>query len=401
MVLFHPTLIFTVFFVLPGVGAMLHLSSEISRLGGFTISIILLSYAGFLAGYLVFRGFTPQKAQEQAFVLGAVRLTVSRSSIRILVCLILALSMLLLYYFERLGGPPVFMEDVDAARSSMGGSMQFLAMFLKPVMVVGMSILFLGKRLEPVLRRSQVFFLGSSLFIGSVLLLLTGSRGHIAFIILVALIVRAVYKPVANWKIVVAGLGGFLAISLMRFLRQYLIYGESYIESVTSVWRFGDQLVFLYPGYMTFSMNFSVFDRLVETFVYDGYRFQYGYNTLLPFIAPIVPGRQATLGDFQNEVWNTNFDYNLTSTFLGIPFSDFGAVGCVLVCVIFGALVARSRYWFLRGSSPAFAFLYAQLLSFVIFSFYSFPLTGLHSYVYPAVSFLLFHKVMKRHWSPT
>jgi len=216
------------------------------------------------------------------------------------------------------------------------------------------------------------------------------------FILLTSIIIKMLFSHKINMKLFIIGLIGFFMISLMRYYRQLFIFGDSYLTSLKDVWYFGENLLFIYPGYVTLTMNYSVFENLVKTFGYGDQNYQYGYNLFLPFIAPLWPGKQETLGDLQNELWNTGFDYNLTSTIIGIPYVDFGVLGCALIMFIFGALLRISLNLFLSSRSITIAFIYAQLVSFIVFSFYSYPLTGLHSFVYPLITFLLFHFFIKR-----
>lgn len=395
MLFFKPNFIMFIFFVFPALMAFMNLSNNMEQLSFYTIILIVISYMFFFLGGV---GIKICCTSERQLLIKCVcnKFYISSHSVWLLISLILLFSIILLSYFQSIGGPPVFLEDIDKARASMGGAYQFISMMVKPVLVVAFSLLFMKSKINFPRNKFLNLIFYISILAGSTLLLLTGSRGHLLFILLIALIIRFVFYPPAIITIFILGFIGMVAISLLRFFRQYIIFGDSYLKSVSEVWYFGDNFIYLYPGYLTLTMNFSVLEKLVQTFGENGESFHYGYNLFLPFIAPIWPGKQSTLGDFQNEIWKTNFDYNLTSTILGVPYADFGPLGCFIVMMLIGFLTKLSLFYFFKFASFTSAFLYAQMLSFVIFSFYSYPLTGLHSFLYPIISYTLFRVIVRK-----
>ncbi|MDC1346866.1 hypothetical protein N8217_03805, partial [Glaciecola sp.] len=144
--IYSPVKMFFMFFLFPALLSSLGLISNIRPLKVETLIIIFISFFIFYFGSLLGRlkvGRRRNKNKKKMFY----PYLVSARCYQFLVVSIWSFSSYMVYYYySTLGGLPIFLTDIDNARSSVGGAGQFISMLIKPFMTVGFILLFAGEK---------------------------------------------------------------------------------------------------------------------------------------------------------------------------------------------------------------------------------------------------------------
>jgi len=179
---------------------------------------------------------------------------------------------------------------------------------------------------------------------------LWGSR-HTLFIPIAAGVVAFHYlhRRLKISHLILLGVAAAVFIGAVGFVRKLTYFEQRDIEYEEVLQNIGYSARFPVADQLhnTVAMNFETFRQLTETFPrFQPY--QYGRQTFFAFYS-LLPGKQETLGELQNRIWNTGFYGNLTSTYMGVPYVDFGIMGVVvytfILAVFIRLLYFRSRHY--------------------------------------------------------
>ncbi len=176
---------------------------------------------------------------------------------------------------------------------------------------------------------------------------LWGSR-HTLFIPVAAGVVafHYLYRRLRITHLIVLGIVGALFIGAVGYIRKISYFEQRDLEYDEILYEIGysGRFPVLDQIHNTIGINFEIFRQITETFP-RFYPYQYGRQTFFAFYG-LLPGKQETLGELQNRIWNTAFYGNLTSTYMGAPYSDFGLPGILVFTVIIAFLIRLLYYRF-------------------------------------------------------
>ena len=195
---------------------------------------------------------------------------------------------------------------------------------------------------------------------------LWGSR-HTLFIPLAAGVVAFHYlhKRLKPTHLIFLGIAASLFIGAVGFVRKMTYFEERDVEYKEVLQHIGYSARFpvLDQVHNTVAMNFETFRKLTETFpTFQPYRL--GRQTFFA-VYSLLPGKQETLGEIQNRIWNTGFYGNLTATYMGVPYVDFGVPGVILYTLIL-AIFIRLLYFRIQN--------FPTIFNIMLYSFFCYHL---------------------------
>lgn len=146
---------------------------------------------------------------------------------------------------------------------------------------------------------------------------------------------------------ILLGLAALIFVGGIGYLRTSTIWKDVDIDYTEVLQELGyeGQYPIFDQAHNTIAINFETFHWLTDT-VPSSKDYQYGKFTFFPFYS-LLPGKQDTLGEWQNKVWNTGFYANLTSTFMGPLYVDFGLLGIFIFAFLFSlflSMLYKSMY---------------------------------------------------------
>ncbi len=208
---------------------------------------------------------------------------------------------------------------------------------------------------------------------------LWGSR-HTIFIPLAAGVVAFHYlhKRLRLTHLLALGVIAALFIGAVGFVRKISYFEQRGVEYREVLENLGYSARFpvLDQIHNTVAMNFETFRQLTESFpAFESYR--YGRQIFFALYS-LLPGKQETLGEIQNRIWNTGFYGNLTSTYMGVPYVDYGFWGVALYTFIL-AFFIRLLYFRMRHFPTLFnSLLYSYFCYHIILMPYDNTITKLN-----------------------
>lgn len=302
---------------------------------------------------------------------------------------LLCLAALSFEYYQ-LGTIPLFSPEIELLRFEVmqNGYIHTFAVSFKTVLMVSLVYLMA----DPGMPRRRRWQLHAIITSSCLALITLGSRGQILIPLAVTVIAYHYLRRSFSLKrIMLLGFCGFSLVSLMAFFRFYLLFGDSYIQSLEDV-GFPRWSALAAPGYLSFSYNFEVFRKLVDT-IPTLADFQLGRFVFYP-VYTLLPGPQESLGEFQNYLWNVDFRGELTATFLGTLYADFGVVGIMLGSMIIGGVALYLYRRLAEARTPVNVLLYSYFTFALIFSTYTYPYS--FSFFWEIGLFLLINRLARR-----
>ncbi len=373
LIYWHPAILFTAIFSSVYVLSIMRLSTQIEEFYWLTHFTILIGLFSFILGTIIIN-------RKHTYTLNVIN-SINKNYLYISY-LVFLFSILLLIYEYSISGIPILSDNPELARFAVqqSGYIHILALLFKPILSIYILLILTFNKIG--INKKDKFFVSILSLIGILLLLASGSRGQIALVATVSIISYLIINKIKIKYIVFLALVMILLLGFVKYYRDYLFYGDAYISSIADVWYFGEDFIYLYNGYVTLTMNFQIFNQLVVTFLSQDYF--YGYFLLMPIIS-LYPGRQQTLGDFQNEYWDTGFHGGLTSTYLGVPYADFGIIGVIIISLLLGMI---SKYLYVKMLT-SFSFRHILIYSYWIVTIF----LCIYTYPYGEFNFFLYFVV--------
>ncbi|HML78127.1 O-antigen polymerase [Geobacter sulfurreducens] len=348
---------FPLIFILGLLLAMLPLTTNVIKVKPVTIIVVISSMICYLCGAL--------SVLLLNSVYGARVITIcclcreNKRYLKILFVLYAICMGALLYEYTLFGSIPLLSATVENDRFAFmqSGYIHLIAMTIVPTSLC--IIAYFIENRKTLSSSTRRLLLGAIVF-AAFAVLGVGSRGHL--IISIAIILVYYHYRKTSIRLItfcLFGVVGFVFLSAFKFLREYLLWGDLYIASLDSIWRLKGYY-WLVPGYLTVAMNYSVLDKLIETFP-NNLSHTYGYFFSFP-IRSLFPGVDEDLGQFQNRVWDTGFDKTLTSTYLGVPFADFGIIGTSIFSFCLGLAMTWLYVVMKQRRTPSITFVYSYLV---------------------------------------
>jgi oligosaccharide repeat unit polymerase len=387
-VLFHPLLV-PITILISFSLYLLQLSNVYSNVSERTIIYVLLCCALYTIGFYVAKrrwGNTAQLSTPTVSKVSAVGLR----AVWILLGLCTAAFLVELYiFFARYQTLPLLSKQVETIRFALGenGYLHLPAMMSTTwVMVLSVfALLCVTKTRNRLLTSLAVLFVTG-------LALLTGFRGIIMLpIIMVTLALDLFYK--LPWKFgIVAGLVVLYLLGASKFYREAKHSGNAIVSSINDDWAFGYSKATapIYFAYLGASANFDYLNLYIKKLP----NYHYGYFTIASPVYQIYPGHQYDQLDLQKDVLKLNFYGVLTSTFLGLPYIDFGFAGSIVVG-LFGIAVGWLYYKVRLTYSWQFVLPYIYFQAYLLLAAYTYAFSD--AYIWAnLVSLYLVGKLVDR-----
>ncbi|MDN3549758.1 O-antigen polymerase [Mucilaginibacter aquaedulcis] len=230
-----------------------------------------------------------------------------------------------LIFFARAGGVPLLAKNKEVARVaalSVGGNGYFL--YLMTIGMYGVALLaiytfFFRKEKKTLL----IFFLAIGLAMTG-----TGSRRYLLWLALYVFISRHyLYSSISNKTMAVFSSIGLLFVNLFEMFRNP--------DSLTTT---DLSTTFLFR----FVLYISNLEKVFTAFIKSD-NFEYG-STFFMDILTILPGKQVDYQSWLKNITHLEFEgFGIPPTIMGDMYINFGYVGIVVGCVLFGFII-RSIY---------------------------------------------------------
>jgi oligosaccharide repeat unit polymerase len=272
----------------------------------------------------------------------------------------------MLYEFKyRVGGIPLFSSSWEQTRlySPEGYLSRIIHLFGYSFMLQAIVLqIYIYSQKKLFSAKTIIFWLmlGFSLFCAA----LWGSR-HTLFIPIAAGMVAFNYlhKRLKMTHLMVLGIAASVFIGAVGYVRKISYFEQRDVDYTEVLQNIGYSARFpvFDQIHNTVAINFETFRQLTETFP-DYEPYTYGRQTFFAFYS-LLPGKQETLGEIQNRIWNTAFYGNLTSTYMGVPFADFGVWGVLLYTFVF-AFFLRLMYFRIRHFPTVYNIMLYSIFSY-------------------------------------
>ena len=262
-------------------------------------------------------------------------------------------SLFMLVEWAKAGGIPVLQANSEIFRFSVSFNSiwHIIAMSIKYVPMFACLYFMAKGRVD--LKRDKFLVVVSILSI--ILLIGTTQRGELLSAPVIILFAFMAYKKPKLKSLMIPGIIVVLFMGVYPIFRGYNMYGNSYIYSIAQISNYRE-FWFLTPVYQTFAYSFHVLNRDFELFPAH-LPFGYGGYTILcniPFL-----NLHDSLGDVQNAAWNNNFYAELTPTFFGDWYADFGYLGCFLGMAIIAIMLNKIYSTYVKRRDAMSLALYA------------------------------------------
>lgn len=245
----------------------------------------------------------------------------------------------ILIEWVRAGGIPILQSDAETFRFSVSFNSvwHIMAMSIKYVPVFG-CLYWMAKNKISFKRDLLLLFVS---LVSILFLIGTAQRGELLSAPAIIIFAYMIYKKPNFKNLIIPILVFVLIMGIYPIYRGYKMYGSSYMTSIAQISN-NPTIWFLTPTYQTFAYSFHVLNRDFSTFP-SQLSFGYGGYTVLcniPFL-----DLHDDLGVVQNRAWNNNFYSELTPTFFGDWYADFGFFGCflgiTLICLLLNKLYSN------------------------------------------------------------
>lgn len=279
-----------------------------------------------------------------------------------------------------MGGIPVFSANWEEDRfisnaGYLSRLIHIISYSLIPLTMVLQAHLCSQKKIFALKNTYYISLLCASLFICA----LWGSR-HTLFIPLSAggVLFHYLYFRFKIRHFVLLGILGLIFVGGIGYLRTSTVWEDQNIDYTEVLQDLGYEGRFpiFDQAHNTIAINFETFRWLTDT-VPSTQDFQYGKFTFFPFYS-LLPGKQDTLGEWQNKVWNTGFYANLTSTFMGPLYVDFGLTGIFIFAFLFAFFLTILYDSMFKSPSMLNILLFAFFVNHTIMMPYDNTIVKLH-----------------------
>ena len=318
-----------------------------------SIGALVFYFLGLFAAEWYLAGFSPPDPRRRKIVTG--QWNGQKLFIVMLAWMIAAIGCMTYEFRNYVGGIPLFNRSWELTRLyNPGGYLSRL------IHIFGYSFMLQAIVLQVYLYSRKKLFSWQNIPFWVMLVTalgcaaLWGSR-HTLFIPIAAGIVAFHYlhKRLKLTHLFLLGIAAALFIGAVGFVRKMTYFEQRDVEYEEVLQNIGYSARYpvLDQIHNTVAMNFETFRQLTETFP-ERHDFQYGKLTFFAFYS-LIPGKQMTLGELQNRIWNTGFYGNLTSTYMGVPYVDFGFAGVALYTFAL-AFIFRLIYFRMKNFPAVF-----------------------------------------------
>lgn len=230
-------------------------------------------------------------------------------------------------FVSKHGAPPILLANFEESRFDFAASgyVHLIAMLGRNVLLFILSCKLFNKARG----YSSYKWLIANVIITLFLDMLQGNRGVPLLFVFSMVVVLSFYYSFF-WKALLFSVVGFIFLGVGKAFREYSMYGDASLTSISSDWVFGNTFLdaSLYHLYTTLTYNFYYLDMYINA-IGDG--FYYGYFTIAyPFLS-VLPVAQFDIVDLQRLVLGIDFYGALTATMFAFPYIDFGIAGCFIV----------------------------------------------------------------------
>ncbi len=372
---FAPSIIYLLGFVVPAAIAMFGQSGDRETLSDETRSLIWVAIAGFYGGLVLnslLKAVAPG-ARAQIEGRNVLVLASERRAFLAIASLFFLCGAALTAEFVHAGGIPALSPNVDAIRQRLqiNGYVHLTAMSLGTVALVA------GAFSMSVNGRARARFAGVSI-LGFFGMMLTANRSDLFVplfaLIIFGLLIRRIKLSVGTIVGVFSLLVVFVAIKLIRDAQvsPLSVGGEALSQAELS------SLISIASRefYDLLALNFHILDLLVSAQVGGDGGGLYVFNAVL---SPLGLGASVAFGDYKNQVLGLTYshlgiDYEieLTSTYVSNLYVDYGFHGVWLGSTLLGLAFGAAHS--LASSDSRFCLLYALACVYCLSFFYMYPL---------------------------
>jgi len=327
---------------------------------------VLISILAFYLGAFIVRSMNGHGFVALNEIKARIKYTWSAIKSKMLLFIIFIISIVtIICEFNYAGAIPLFAGAfgiyVDSARAAMAINSYVHRIALSLVNVFTLSCFYIMLRNKDRASKNVLPFFTAMASLG--LILLTASRLFLGTMIVPMVIgYNYLVKRIHKRTLVILAVAIFLLLVVsVAVVRNILPF--DYLQEI----GFSPNVAWLAPGYLSISMNFWVFDRVLEE-MGSSFPFGFGWNSLYPLrvlfgskdrgmeglTAGLVPGAEWVTGTYLNEFY-----------------MDFGLIGVVLFPFLIG-LISSLIYMRMRHKPSALnIFLYSYIAWNIIFSIYA------------------------------
>lgn len=361
--IFAPYIAFPFLFLICYLLSLFRISTQIKSFGVYTHIYIIFSFFLYLIACFITLSIEKVKHQSN-FISSPFRLKTVHYIVYFISLATLG------YEYIDFGAIPVLLPNFETERLEFmkSGYIHLIAMTTMPVLVIFATNLLYNYSRYKYLKK---ILLAALILLAVFAIIGLGNRGQLAIVASIILIYR--HYSVKMFTVTQATVGvimGILLLSYMKFIREFIMWGECYASSLHNTLEVNVP-VWLVPGYLTLTMNFQIFSELVRALP-DGFGVTYGRFIMNPLIS-LWPGPQENFGDFTNKALNTGFYGSLTNTYLGIPYVDFGIIGIMFVPFILGIIMSKLYLMVKKNPSHLTIIIYSYFTTNMLLCVYTYP----------------------------
>lgn len=289
--------------------------------------------------------------------------------------------------FINAGAIPLFSSDPDRARGAVAtyGYIHLFSVLPGHIVPIAAIIYITGRN---TLRKRTKMLVASIIIANIMLLTMWFSRGLLFFPVLTILILMyllSTKKMLTLKQLIIFFIIIIIIVIGIKQARSYVKYGSDYSERIQA--KLLDSIetsplqASLITLYLTVAMNYEILNQYaIKVPTVSPYS---GGRILTGILFSFLPGKEYGERDFQNIIIpKSKDDATLTSTFIGLPYIEFGLPGVFFASFLTGYFYKRMWTYMLTKSTPTSVLLYAYLIAMCTMMPYSF--------IYIRVSFIWF-----------
>src|SRR6266403_168601 len=366
-------LFYTIWFGLLAVGSLRLTTAELPFTVRFWVTVASGLLGFYLGALLVHRG------AEKGFPIALARLrdywelNWQPSRALFLIGLLFAVcSLAYAYEYWRAGTVPLLADDPESARFTFGVN-SYVHRFAISFYILAL----LGYIGLVHLRKYRVYFLAVAALSSIAIILLT-ARSLLLSAVWMAIVLfhsgrRRLTLRVLLLVVCIAYPSAKLAIDVKRFHDN-----PTYISLLNKI-DFPEKQRWFAPDYLYFSMTSQTLDNLTHL-VPDEISYSYGWYIGYPLRVFWTPREgDGFRGRLDDLLWERSTDWSavqsVTTTYMGVPYADFGIPGVFLFSCLFGWVSARVYDSMRRQPSFWRVFLYSEISFAIMLSIYGNYLT--------------------------
>jgi oligosaccharide repeat unit polymerase len=387
-------LFFTIWFVVLAVGCLRLTTAE----PAFTVRFWVTVTCGLLGFYLGAQWASRDTGKGERIALGKLRhhLEVNWQPSRALLVMGCGFAICLLAYayeYWRAGMLPLLAEDPEWARFNFG-----VNSYVHRFAISFYLLIFLGFAAVVYLRKYRAPFSIIAILSFAAISLLT-MRVYLLSAVWMAIVLfhygrRRMTPRVALLVVLIAYPLAKVAVDVKRF------YENTSFSHMLDEINFPEKGRLFAPDYLYFSMTMQTMDNLTHL-VPDEVSYSYGWYIGYPVRVFWTPRQgEGFRGRLDDLFWERSAEWSpvpsVTTSYMGVPYADFGIPGVFLFSCFFGWLSARVYEALRRQPSFWMAFLYSQITFAIMLSIYANYLTLFDLYWNLAVIGLVHHLVSNR-----